>query len=111
MRRWDNNHLILGSFIKEWALSVDSWKTVAPYVNMIARQHFNDEISVNEIADATKLPIILSDEYFGFHYPGKTGILHAGLVSHDARADVYQTNLMRHFKDPQVIGVTYGACI
>ena len=111
IRRWDENHLILGSFIKEWALSIDSWKEVAPYVDMIAPQHVNEYISVNEIADATKLPIILSDEYFGFHSPGNTGSLHAGLVSHDARGEVYHANLMRHFKDPQVIGVTYCACM
>lgn len=111
IRRWDKNHVIMGSFIKEWALSVESWKQVAPYVDMIAPQHFNNDISVNAIADATDLPIILSDEYFGFHYPDRTGSLHAGLVSHDARGEVYQANLLRHFKDPQVMGVTYCACL
>jgi hypothetical protein len=111
IRRWDTNHVIMGSFIKEWALSIESWKKVAPYVDMIAPQHVNEYISVNNIANAVDLPIIFSDEYFGFHYPGKTGSLHAGLVSHDARAEVYHANLMRHFKDPQVIGVTYCACM
>ncbi len=111
IRRWDKNHLILGSFIKEWALSIDSWKKVAPFVDMIAPQHVNEYIDVSKVADATDLPIIFSDEYFGFHYPGKTGSLHAGLVSHEARGEVYYANLMRHFKDPQVIGVTYCACM
>jgi len=111
IRRWDKNHLILGSFIKEWALSLDSWKEAAPFVDMIAPQHVNEFISVNAIAGATNLPIIFSDEYFGFHYPGKTGSLHAGLVSHDARGEVYEANLMRHFRDPQVLGVTYCACM
>ena len=78
---------------------------------MIAPQHVNEFISVNDIADATNLPIILSDEYVVFHYPGKTGSLHAGLASHDARGEVYHANLMRHLKDPQVMGVTYCACM
>ena len=78
---------------------------------MIAPQHVNEYISVSDFADATNLPIIFSDEYFGFHYPGKKGSLHAGLVSHEARGEVYHANLMRHFKDPQVIGVTYCACM
>ncbi|MDB2318652.1 hypothetical protein N9V88_03605 [bacterium] len=78
---------------------------------MIAPQHVNEFISVNAIAGATNLPIIFSDEYFGFHYPGKTGSLHAGVVSHDARGEVYEANLMRHFRDPQVLGVTYCACM
>ena len=43
IHRWDDNHLILGSFIKEWALSVDSWKKAAPYVDMIAPQHINQD--------------------------------------------------------------------
>jgi hypothetical protein len=111
IHRWDDNHLILGSFIKEWALSVDSWKRAAPYVDMIAPQHVNEYISVSDVSSATGLPIIFSDEYFGFHYPGKTGNLHAGLVSHDARGEVYHANLMRHFKDPRVMGVTYCACM
>ena len=114
IRRWDQNHLILGSFIKEWALSVDSWKKAAPYVDMIAPQHVNEFISVNKISEATGLPIIFSDEYFGFHYPDyktRTGNVHAGLVSHDARGEVYRANLSRHFKDPQVIGVTFCACM
>ena len=111
IRRWDKNHLILGSYIKEWALSVDSWKKMAPYVDMAAPQHVNVEISVNEIGKATGLPIIFSDEYFGFHYPVDQGSRHAALKSHDARAEVYQANLMRHFKDPQVVGVTFCACL
>lgn len=111
IRRWDRNHLILGSFIKEWALSIESWKKVAPFVDMIAPQHVNEFISVSDVADATNLPIIFSDEYFGFHYPGRKGSLHAGLVSHDARSEVYHANLMRHLKDAQVIGVTYCACM
>jgi hypothetical protein len=108
IRRWDQNHLIFGSFIKEWALSEDSWKQVAPFVDTIAPQHFDRDISVNDLADATKLPIILSDEYFGFHYPGKPNG-YAGVTSHQGRTEIYQANLRRHFKDPQVIGVTYCA--
>jgi hypothetical protein len=108
IRRWDQNHLIFGSFIKEWALSEDSWKKVAPFVDIIAPQHFDRDISVNDLADATNLPIILSDEYFGFHYPGKP-FGYAGVTSHQGRKEIYQANLRRHFKDPQVIGVTYCA--
>lgn len=111
IRRWDQNHLILGSFIKEWALTADSWKVAAPYVDMLAPQHFNQDISVNAIAKEVGLPIVFSDEYFGFHYPGSTGSGHAGVVSHEARGKIYQANLMRHYKDPMTLGVTYCACM
>ena len=111
VRRWDVNHLILGSFIKEWALSAESTKLAASYVDMIAPQHFNRDISVGDLGMAADLPIIISDEYFGFHYPGGTGSLHAAVASHDARGEIYEANLLRHFKDPQVMGVTYCACM
>ncbi|YCM44285.1 hypothetical protein V2O64_23560 [Verrucomicrobiaceae bacterium 227] len=110
IRKHDTNHLILGSFIKEWALDADSWAAAAPYVDVMAPQHINRDIDVNAIARAIDKPIIFSDEYFGFHYPEK-GKGHAAVKSHDARGDIYRANLMRHFKDPQCIGVTYCACL
>lgn len=111
VRRWDTNHLIFGSFIKEWALTGESWKAAAPYVDMIAPQHVNPGISINALADAAGLPMIVSDEDAGFHYPGNTGTLYRGVVSHDARGEIYRANLMRHYKDPQVLGVTYCLCM
>ena len=78
---------------------------------MIAPQHVNRTISVNELADTAELPILMSDDYFGFHYPGEKGKRHAGVSSHDARGEIYQASLMRHYKDPQVLGVTYCACM
>lgn len=111
IRRWDTNHLIFGSFVKEFALSAESYRAAAPYIDMVAPQHINRDVSVHKLAEAAGLPILISDEYFGWHYPGKTGSLHAGLASHDARAEVYRANLMRHYKDPQVLGVTYCACM
>ena len=111
IRRWDTNHLIFGSFVKEFALSTESFKAAAPYMDMIAPQHVNQDVSVHDLAEAAELPILISDEYFGWHYPGDVGSRHAGLVSHDARAEVYKANLMRHYKDPQVLGVTYCACM
>ena len=111
IRRWDTNHLILGSFIKEWALDGESWKAAAPYVDMIAPQHVNAEISIDELGKAAGLSLIVSDEEAGFHYPGNKGNLYRGVVSHDKRGEIYQANLMRHYKDPQVLGVTFCACL
>ncbi|MEM7143641.1 MAG: hypothetical protein AAF591_00810 [Verrucomicrobiota bacterium] len=110
IRKHDENHLILGSFIKEWALDEESWKAAAPYVDVMAPQHVNREIDVNAIATAVDMPIIFSDEYFGFHYP-EQAMGHGAVESHDARGDIYRANLMRHCKDAQVIGVTYCACL
>ena len=110
IRRYDENHLILGSFIKEWALDADSWRAAAPYVDIMAPQHLNREIDVNAIARDIDKPIIFSDEYFGFHYP-KVAMGHAAVKSHDSRGEIYHANLLRHYKDPQCIGVTYCACL
>lgn len=111
IRRHDTNHLIFGSFVKEFALSAQTCKAMAPYVDMVAPQHINKDIDVHKLADAAGLPILISDDYFGWHYPGDVGSRHAGLESHDARAEVYKANLMRHLKDPQVLGVTYCCCL
>lgn len=111
IRRWDTNHLILGSFIKEWALTGESWKEAARYVDLIAPQHVNPDISINALSDAAGLPMIVSDEDTGFHYPGNKGNLYRGVQSHDARGEIYRANLMRHYKDPQVVGVTYCVCL
>lgn len=111
IRKYDDNHLIFGSFIKEWALSEESWREVAKYVDLISPQHYNEHISINEFGHAVNMPIIASDDYFGFHYPGGTGTMHAALVSHDARGEVYRASMYRHLKDRQMIGVTYCACM
>jgi len=110
IRRWDTNHLIFGSFVKEFVLSAETSKAMAPYVDMVAPQHINQDVSVHKLATAANLPILISDEYFGWHYPGMDN-RHAGLEFHDARGEVYKANLLRHYKDPQVLGVSYCACM
>jgi hypothetical protein len=109
IRAHDRNHLIFGSYIKEWALSPKSWKAAAPYVDMIAPQHVNRDISIGEAGKAANLPILISDDYFGNHYSSPTRPGHGGVKSHEARGLIYQANLMRHYKDPQVLGVAYCA--
>ena len=111
IRRWDNNHLILGSFVKEWALSGESWKAAAPYLDLIAPQHWNEEINISDLSDASGLPMIVSDEDVGFHYPNNKGNLYKGLVSHRARGEIYQATLMRHYKDPRTMGATFCMCL
>ena len=110
IRKYDTNHLIFGSFVKEWALSPESWKAASPYIDMISPQHMNRDISHHEAAEAAGLPVLMSDDYFGFYYEhGRPS--HAGLISHEARGEVYKANLMRQYKDPLVLGVTYCAAM
>ncbi|MFC2089358.1 hypothetical protein ACFLT1_01175 [Bacteroidota bacterium] len=112
IKKYDKNHLIFGSFVKEWALSAETWKATAPYIDMIAPQHFNFDISHQKAAEAAGLPVLFSDDYFGFCYPknnGKGG--YVGVDSHDARGIIYNASVKRHFKDPSVAGVTYCICM
>ena len=111
IRRYDQNHLILGSFIKEWGLTGESWKAAAPYLDLIAPQHWNEEIDISELSYAAGLPMIVSDEDVGFHYPNNKGNLYKGLVSHDARGEIYQATMMRHYKDPRTMGATFCMCL
>jgi hypothetical protein len=111
IRRHDKNHLILGSFIKEWGLTGESWKAAAPYLDLIAPQHWNEEIDISDLSYAADLPMIVSDEDVGFHYPNNKGNLYKGLVSHEARGEIYQATMMRHYKDPQTMGATFCMCL
>ncbi len=111
IRRYDQNHLIPGSFIKEWALTPESWKAAAPYLDLIAPQHWNETLSLNDLADGSGLQMIVSDEDVGFHYPNNKGNLYKGLISHEARGEIYQATMMRHYKDPQTMGATFCMCL
>jgi len=111
IRRYDQNHLILGSFIKEWGLTGESWKAAAPYLDLIAPQHWNEEINISDLSYAAGLPMIVSDEDVGFHYPNNEGNLYKGLISHEARGEIYQATLMRHYKDPRTMGATFCMCL
>jgi hypothetical protein len=55
--------------------------------------------------------MIVSDEDVGFHYPNNGGNMYKGLVSHDARGEIYQATLMRHYKDPRTMGATFCMCL
>lgn len=112
IRKHDANHLIFGSFVKEWALAPESWKTAAPYLDMIAPQHVNRDISHYEAAEAAQLPVLMSDDYFGFYYPSNPNVgAHGGVSSHVGRAEIYKANLYRQLKDPLVLGVAYCASL
>ena len=111
IRRWDNNHVIFGSFIKEWAISAQSWQAAAPFIDVVSPQHLNPSIDLNAIADAADKPMIVSDEDFGFHYPMGKGGRYNAVESHDARGEIYVANMKRLYADPQIVGVSYCACL
>lgn len=111
IRRWDNNHAIFGSFIKEWAISAQSWQAAAPFIDVVSPQHLNPSIDLNAIADAAGKPMIVSDEDFGFYYPLGKGGRYNAVESHDARGEIYVANMERMYADPQIVGVSYCACL
>ena len=80
-------------------------------MSMIAPQHWNESIDISELSDAAGLPMIVSDEDVGFHYPNNRGNLYKGLTSHEARGEIYQATLMRHYKDPRTMGATFCMCL
>ncbi|GAB5561083.1 MAG: hypothetical protein SynsKO_27300 [Synoicihabitans sp.] len=111
IRRWDKNHLIFGSFIKEWAISAQSWQAAAPFIDVVSPQHLNPNIDLNAIAEAADLPMIVSDEDVGFYYPENKGRRYNAVASHEARGEIYVANMKRLYADPQVVGVSYCACL
>lgn len=109
IRQWDTRHLILGPYLKEWSFAPETWKAIAPYMDVIAPQHMNREINNSALVAAAGKPAILSDDEFGFYY--KTGRGYQAVRSHEDRATIYAQSLNRHLHDPAVAGVSYCCTI
>jgi hypothetical protein len=104
IRRHDENHLLFGSFVKEWSFAPQTWKALAPYIDVLSPQHCNPEVDIDEFAEATGLPILVSDEEYGFYYGDLSGE-HKPVRSMAKRARLYDLCARRHFHDPSVLVV------
>ncbi|MAD79516.1 MAG: hypothetical protein CMJ50_01555 [Planctomycetaceae bacterium] len=44
IRKHDTNHMILGSYVKSDTYTLDIWKRLAPYIDLVAPQDFNSRL-------------------------------------------------------------------
>lgn len=114
VRKYDQNHLILGSYVKDAALSAQHWERIAPYVDVITPQFVSEVFPIGPVADALDKPVLISDQPFGNVYPLPliTAKMAPGAVpDHVDRLVLYEILANRISRDPHHIGVDFCAVL
>lgn len=113
IRRVDENHMCFGGYVKHTTYDLDTWKVLAPYIDIATPQDFSTIVPAKDIAEVTGLPILISDQVFGNVYPDELLDKGApGAVPHEFdRRVLYKKFSDRISCDPIFVGISYCACI
>lgn len=114
IRKVDSNHMVLGCYVKGVTYSAELWNRIAPYVDVLAPQHFSETHKINPVVEATGLPALLSDQVFGNVYPEtllRLGRTPGPVPDHLDRRVLYHLLSRRLAADPDFIGVSFCACL
>ncbi|MEM9283514.1 MAG: hypothetical protein AAGA96_16950 [Verrucomicrobiota bacterium] len=114
IRKHDKNHLILGCYIKEASLTVDHWKRIGPYIDVLTPQHVSRVFPIDPVVEALDKPVLISDQPFGNVYPVPliTAKNAPGAVpDHVDRLVLYDLLANRISRDPNYIGVDFCAVL
>jgi|GEM_PF-407254 len=114
IRSHDQNHMIFGAYVKEATLTMDMWKRVAPYIDVIAPQHVSKVFPIGQVVQALDKPALISDQPFGNVYPlhliAKGGAP-GPVPDHVDRLVLYDILANRISQDGDFIGVDFCACL
>ena len=105
IRKYDENHLLFGAYLKTHSLNAQTWKKVSPYIDAISPQHIEERPDIDEFIRVSGLPALVSDERFGIVYPNK--IRFAAVESHARRGEIYKMNMECVLGHPKMLGVSY----
>lgn len=114
IRKVDSNHIVLGCYVKGVTYSAELWKRIAPYIDVLAPQHFSEIHKINPVVESTGLPALLSDQVFGNVYPEtllRKGRTPGPVPDHLDRRVLYHLLSRRLAADPDFIGVSFCACL
>ena len=103
IRKYDDNHAILGMYVKAASFEVDTWKQVIPYSDVATPQHINPLVPHAELYQATGKPIFVSDQVFGNGYDAR--VQKRGLTDAEM-AESYEFMIQRVLRDPRVCGLS-----
>ena len=103
IRKHDDNHAILGMYVKAASFEVDTWKEVIPYSDVATPQHINPLVPHAELYQATGKPIFVSDQVFGNGYDAR--VQKRGLTAAEM-AESYEFMIRRVVRDPRVCGLS-----
>ncbi|MBA7547425.1 hypothetical protein ES705_39847 [subsurface metagenome] len=68
IRKYDQNHMIYGSYVKEATFTTEIWQRVAPYIDVIAPQHVSKVFPIEPIVELLGKPALISDQPLGNVY-------------------------------------------
>jgi len=114
IRKHDQNHMILGCYVKDWTFTKGIWERVAPYVSVLAPQNLSAVNPIKPIVETIGLPAVLGDQEFGNVYalPLQGQDATPGAVpDHVDRRVLYDLLANRIACDPDFIGVSFCACL
>ena len=103
IRRHDDNHTILGMYVKAASFEIDTWREVIRYSDVSTPQHVNPIMPHAELYEATGKPIFVSDQVFGNGYDSRVG--KRGLTAAEM-AESYEVMIRRVVQDPRVCGLS-----
>ncbi|MEM7601063.1 MAG: hypothetical protein AAF357_06565, partial [Verrucomicrobiota bacterium] len=114
IRSHDENHLIFGCYIKEASLTLEHWKRIGPYIDVITPQHVSQVFPIDPVVEALDKPALISDQPFGNVYPVPliTAKRAPGAVpDHVDRLVLYDLLANRISRDPIYIGADFCAVL
>ena len=103
IRKHDDNHAILGMYVKAGSFEVATWQEVIRYSDVSTPQHINPLAPHSELYRATGKPIFVSDQVFGNGYDCRVG--KRGLTAAEM-AESYEFMIRRVVRDPRVCGLS-----
>ena len=103
IRKHDDNHTILGMYVKAASFEVDTWREVIRYSDVSTPQHVNPIMPHAELYEETGKPIFVSDQVFGNGYDSRVG--KRGLTAAEM-AESYEFMIRRVVQDPRVCGLS-----
>ncbi|MEO0444789.1 MAG: hypothetical protein AAF191_01800 [Verrucomicrobiota bacterium] len=110
VRRHDQNHLILGWYVKDATYTEEMWERISPYIDVLTPQHVSKVFPIADMVEKLGKPALISDQPFGNVYPLPlvTARNAPGAVpDHLDRLVLYDLLSRRISSDPNFIGVDF----
>jgi hypothetical protein len=110
VRKYDQNHMVYGSYVKEATLTTEMWQRVDPYIDVIAPQHVSKAFPIEPIVELLGKPALISDQPYGNVYSPTllmTKAAHGPVPGHTDRLVLLDILADRISKAPEYIGVEF----
>jgi len=114
IRKFDKNHMILGTYVKEATYTEEIWNRIAPYIDVLAPQHVSKVFPISPMVEAIGKPAIISDQPYGNVYSDHLltqRAAHGPVPDHVDRHLLYDLLAERISVDPDVAGANFCACM